>query len=74
VPLKKAQSSPRRTLYHLYQKLGKSLVEWPNWQPFVTGFHPKLFVLAGIAQEDLIADLCCSVLFLKLSTKSGGNG
>jgi hypothetical protein len=44
------------TLYHVYRKLGKKLLEWPQWEQFVNGFDPKLFTLAHIQREDLLRD------------------
>lgn len=44
------------TLYHLYRKLGKSLLEWSQWNRFVKGFHPRLLELAGITREELSQD------------------
>jgi hypothetical protein len=55
-PIARPRSRHEVTLYHLYQRLGKSLVEWPEWEQFVKGFHPKLFRLAGISEEDLLRD------------------
>lgn len=44
------------TLYLVYRKLGKNLIEWPYWKQFVKGFHPNLFRLARIDEEDLLSD------------------
>ncbi len=53
-PLSQPHAPNEVTLYHLYRRLSKSLLEWPKWEQFVTGLHPKLFDLAGIRQEDLL--------------------
>lgn len=44
------------TLHHVYQKLGKKLLDWPQWEQFVNGFDPKLFDLAHIQRERLLRD------------------
>lgn len=53
-------SRPKRrqhvTLCHIYRALGKSLLEWSEWEQFVKGFHPKLFKLAGVEPERLLPD------------------
>lgn len=46
----------RVALSHFYRKLGRDLREWRHWPQFVSGFHPRLFRLAGIAREALLAD------------------
>jgi hypothetical protein len=42
-------------LSDFYSRLGKRLTEWPQWQAFVNGFHPKLFRLAGARRSELLA-------------------
>lgn len=46
----------RVTLTHYYARLGKDLRQWPRWESFVNGFHPRLFRLAGIRPEEIVAD------------------
>jgi hypothetical protein len=46
----------RVTLKHFYTRLGKNLSEWRHWEKFVNGFHPRLFRLAGVSREELLAD------------------
>lgn len=43
----------RVTLWHYYEKLGRSLGEWEHWEPFVYNFHPRLFKLAAISRQAL---------------------
>jgi hypothetical protein len=44
------------TLKHFYDRLGRELREWRHWGAFVEGFHPRLFRLAGVPREELLAD------------------
>jgi len=44
------------TLFHFYQRLGKSLREWHHWEAFVAGLHPRLFRLTGVGREELLGD------------------
>jgi hypothetical protein len=46
----------RVTLAHFYARTGKSLRDWRHWEAFVRGFHPRLFRLAGVRREELLAD------------------
>lgn len=46
----------RVTLSHFYRRLGKSLSEWPHWETFVNGFHPRLFRLAEMKREELLTN------------------
>jgi hypothetical protein len=46
----------RVTLAHFYTRLGKRLHEWRYWEAFVNGFHSRLFRLAGVGREELLAD------------------
>jgi hypothetical protein len=46
----------RVTLRHFYGRLGKDLREWSHWDLFVNGFHPRLFRLAEIRRDELMAD------------------
>jgi hypothetical protein len=46
----------RVTLSHFYNRLGKDLREWRHWEAFVSGFHSKLFRLAGVKRDELLAD------------------
>lgn len=46
----------RVTLSHFYARLGRSLRQWRHWEAFVNGFHPRLFRLAGVRRDDLMAD------------------
>lgn len=46
----------RVTLFHFYDRLGKSLREWRHWEAFVQGLHPQLFQLTGKSRDQLIAD------------------
>ncbi len=46
----------RVTLTHYYARLGRDLLKWRHWQSFINGFHPRLFRLAGIRQEELLSD------------------
>jgi hypothetical protein len=44
------------TLAHFYARLGKDLRDWPLWEKFVKGFHPRLFRLARVRREALLQD------------------
>lgn len=46
----------RVTLSHFYARLDKDLRRWRHWRPFVNGFRPRLFRLADIRREELMAD------------------
>lgn len=46
----------RVTLAHFYNRLGRDLRQWRHWPTFVEGFQPRLFRLAGIQREKLLAD------------------
>ena len=46
----------RITLMHFYTRLGKGLSDWPHWEAFVNGFHPRLLRCSGIRREELLAD------------------
>ncbi|MBI1899770.1 MAG: hypothetical protein HYS13_01490 [Planctomycetia bacterium] len=46
----------RVTLKHFYDRLGRGLHEWNDWNAFVDGFHPRLFQLAKVGRERLRAD------------------
>jgi hypothetical protein len=46
----------RVTLTHFYDRLDKSLSEWRHWQKFVNGFPPRLFRIAGVKCEELLAN------------------
>ena len=46
----------RVTLKHFYTRLRKNLSEWRHWEKFVNGIHPRLFRLAGVKREELLAD------------------
>jgi hypothetical protein len=52
----KPKNRCRVTLKHFYDRLGMDLREWEHWEAFVRGFHPRLFRLAGIRREELVAD------------------
>ena len=55
-PVARPRERHEVTLYHLYRKLDKNLLEWPQWEQFVNGFDPKVFSLADIQREDLLQD------------------
>jgi hypothetical protein len=55
-PIARPRGRHEVTLYHLYRKLDKSLLEWQQWEQFVNGFDPKLFSLADIRRKDLLQD------------------
>ena len=46
----------RVTLTHFYSRLGKDLLRWPRWEEFVNGLDSRLFRLAAIRREELLAD------------------
>jgi hypothetical protein len=46
----------RVTLSHFYGRLGKELIEWQHWEAFVNGFHPRLFRLASVGRDELLAN------------------
>lgn len=46
----------RVTLTHYYSRLGKDLLRWPRRESFVNGFHPRLFGLAAVRPEEMLAD------------------
>jgi hypothetical protein len=46
----------RVTLLHCYRRLGRSLSDWTGWRSFVMGMHPRLFRMARITRESMLAD------------------
>lgn len=46
----------RVTLLHCYRRLGRPLSDWTGWRSFVTGMNPRLFRMAKIARESMLAD------------------
>lgn len=44
------------TLAQFYKRLNKKLSEWADWEPFVKGFDPRVFRLAGMSRLDLLND------------------
>ena len=46
----------RVTLRHIYQKLGKTLEDWPQWPLFVKHLPKTLLEEARVSREQLLAD------------------
>jgi|GEM_PF-3255550 len=46
----------RITLLHCYRRLGRPLSDWPRWRSFVMGMNPRLFRLARVARDRMLAD------------------
>jgi len=67
-PIAQPRDRHEVTLYHLYQKLGKNLQDWPHWERFVKNFHPKLFGLTGVRKEDLLRNPSLLRQFFKAIT------
>ena len=44
------------SLLHCYRRLGRSLNDWAGWRSFVMAMHPKLFQLAKVSREDMLAN------------------
>ena len=55
-PIARPRERHNVTLYHAYRKLGKNLVQWPQWKQFITGFRPELFQLARVTKSELLHD------------------
>ncbi len=52
-PLAEPRARHEVTLFHIYKKLGKSLVEWSHWKRFVKGLHPRVFAITGVNRDEL---------------------
>jgi hypothetical protein len=46
----------RVTLTHFYQKLGKTLDQWPDWRRWVRALHPTLLDIGGVTRKSLADD------------------
>lgn len=46
----------RVTLLHCYRRLGRSLRDWTGWRSFVMRINPRLFRMAKITRENMLAD------------------
>lgn len=46
----------RVTLKHFYDRLNRDLCDWEYWEAFVEGFHPRLYELTGVSQNDIRHD------------------
>lgn len=46
----------RVTLLHCYRRLGRPLSDWHGWRSFVHAMNPRLFRMAKIAREDMLAN------------------
>lgn len=57
------------TLAHFYRRLGRDLRHWRHWKAFINGFHSKLFRLAEIKKELLLADATKLAPFVRRLTR-----
>ena len=55
-PVKRPRIPHEVSLYHIYRKLGKSLLQWRCWKHFIDGFNPRIFALAKTPRERLMDD------------------